>query len=69
MALLSLNRSIGLLPAYRGVQSGRLYSWVRHPLYTAYMITFLGYLINNQSFYNAAVVLAGTAFLVMRIYC
>ncbi len=67
-ALLSLNRSIGLLPAYRGVKSGGLYSWVRHPLYTAYVITYLGYWINNQSLNNAAVVLVGTAFLVMRIY-
>lgn len=62
MALLTLNRSIGLLPAYRGVQSGGLYSWVRLPLYIADVI-------NNQSFYSAAVVLAGTPFLVMRIYC
>ena len=67
-ALLSLNRSIGLLPAHRGVKSGGLYSWVRHPLYTAYVITYLGYWINNQSLNNAAVVLVGTAFLVMRIY-
>ena len=69
MALLTLNRSIGLLPAYRGVQSGGPYSRVRLPPYTAYVITFLGYLINNQSFYSAAVVLAGTPFLVTRIYC
>lgn len=68
-ALLSLNRSIGLLPAHRGVKSGGLYGWVRHPLYTAYVITFLGYLINNQSYYNAAVVFAGVAFLVARIFC
>jgi len=67
-ALLSLNRSIGLLPAYRGVKSGGLYSWVRHPLYTAYVITYLGYWINNQSVGNAAIALVGTAFLVMRIY-
>ena len=68
MALLALNRSIGLLPAYRGVKCGGLYSWVRHPLYTAYVITFVGYLINNQSLYNAVVVFVGTAFLVARIY-
>lgn len=68
-ALISLNRSLGLLPAYRGVKSGGLYSWVRHPLYAAYVVTFAGYLINNQSLYNAAIVVAGTAFLVMRIYC
>ncbi len=67
-ALLYLNRSFGLLPAHRGVKSGGLYSWVRHPLYTAYMIMFLGYWINNQSLNNAAVIVAGTAFLVMRIH-
>ncbi len=67
-ALLCLSRSFGLLPAHRGVKSGGLYGWVRHPLYTAYVITYLGYWINNQSLNNAAVVLVGTAFLVMRIY-
>ena len=67
-ALLYLNRSFGLLPAHRGVKSGGLYSWVRHPLYTAYVIMFLGYWINNQSLNNAAVIVAGTAFLVMRIH-
>ena len=67
-ALLYLNRSIGLLPAYRGVKTGGLYSWVRHPLYTAYVIMFLGYWINNQSLSNAAVIVAGSAFLVMRIH-
>lgn len=67
-ALLSLNKSLGLLPAHRGVKSGGLYSWVRHPLYTAYVVTYLGYLISNQSLYNAAIVIVGTAFLVMRIY-
>jgi protein-S-isoprenylcysteine O-methyltransferase Ste14 len=67
-ALLYLNRSFGLLPAHRGVKSGGLYGWVRHPLYTAYVIMFLGYWINNQSLNNAAVIVAGAAFLVMRIH-
>lgn len=67
-AFASLNRSFGLLPAFRGVKSGGLYGWVRHPLYAAYVIVFLGYLINNQSLVNAAVVVFGIAFLVMRIH-
>ena len=67
-ALLCLNRSFGLLPAYRGVKSFGPYSWVRHPLYTAYVISFIGYWVNNQSTVNAAIVLFGSAFLVMRIY-
>ena len=67
-ALLALNRSIGILPAHRGIKSAGLYRWVRHPLYTAYVITFLGYLINNQSWSNLAIVVTGTAFIVMRIH-
>jgi protein-S-isoprenylcysteine O-methyltransferase Ste14 len=68
IALLYLNRSIGLLPAHRGVKSSGLYSWVRHPLYTAYLFTYVGYWINNQSFANAVIIVAGSAFLVMRIH-
>jgi protein-S-isoprenylcysteine O-methyltransferase Ste14 len=67
IALSSLNRSFGLLPAHRGVKSNGLYSWVRHPLYTAYLFTYVGYWINNQSVANAVIVVIGSAFLVMRI--
>jgi len=67
-ALSSLNRSFGLLPAHRGVKSSGLYSWVRHPLYTAYLFTYVGYWINNQSLTNAVIVVIGSAFLVMRIH-
>lgn len=69
VALLYLSRSFGLLPAYRGIKSTGLYSLVRHPLYTAYVIAFFGYVINNQSLANIAVAIFGTAFLVMRIFC
>jgi protein-S-isoprenylcysteine O-methyltransferase Ste14 len=66
-ALLALNRCIGLLPAYRGVKSSGLYGLVRHPLYMAYVITFMGYLLNNPSFGNLGIAVTGTGFLVMRI--
>jgi len=69
MALLYLSRSFGLLPAYRGIKSNGLYAWVRHPLYSAYVISYIGYWINNQSVANAAVAIFGAAFLVMRVYC
>ena len=68
LSLASLNRSFGLLPALRGVKSSGMYRWVRHPLYAAYVILFLGYLVNNQSLSNVAVAIFGTAFLVMRIH-
>jgi protein-S-isoprenylcysteine O-methyltransferase Ste14 len=66
-ALASLNRSLGLLPAHRGIKSDGMYRFVRHPLYTAYIVTLAGYLISNFSVYNTIVVLAGTAFMVLRI--
>jgi len=68
-AILSLNRSFGLLPAHRTVKSDGLYSFVRHPLYTAYTVTLLGYLINNLNLYNLTIVVVGTAFQVWRIRC
>lgn len=66
-ALLSLNRSMGLLPANRGLQSNGMYRLVRHPLYLAYTIALVGYLISNWSAYNAVVILVGTCFQIVRI--
>ena len=68
MALLALNRSLGLLPAYRGIKSSGMYGWVRHPLYMAYLVTYLGFFINNPGVANGVVIVSGTAFLMMRIY-
>jgi protein-S-isoprenylcysteine O-methyltransferase Ste14 len=65
--VLSLNRSFGLLPAHRGVKSDGLYRWVRHPLYSAYLIAHVGYLVSNLSWANVLVVVIGTAFQVVRI--
>ncbi len=64
-----MNRSLGLLPAHRGIKSDGMYRFVRHPLYTAYTVTLAGYLVSNFSIYNTVVVLAGTAFMIMRIRC
>lgn len=67
VAVLSLNRSFGLLPAHRGVKSDGLYRWVRHPLYSAYLLVHVGYVINNMTWYNIAIVVVGTAFQIVRI--
>jgi protein-S-isoprenylcysteine O-methyltransferase Ste14 len=66
-AIMSLNRSFGLLPAHRGVKTDGLYRCVRHPLYTAYTIAILGYVINNPGIYNLAVFAVWVVFQVMRI--
>jgi len=67
-ALLSLNRSMGLLPAHRGVKTSGAYRIVRHPLYAGYAIVLLGYLASNWSVYNAAVIIGGMVFQILRIH-
>lgn len=66
-AICALNRSFGLLPAHRGLKSGGLYRFVRHPLYAAYMLVHVGYVLNNMSGYNVAIFIAATGLQVMRI--
>lgn len=66
-ALVSLNRSMGLLPAHRGVQTSGLYRFVRHPLYAAYCVSLMGYLISNASAYNVMIIVAGSAMQIARI--
>jgi protein-S-isoprenylcysteine O-methyltransferase Ste14 len=65
--ILSLNRSLGLLPAHRAIKSSGLYRWVRHPLYSAYTIAHVGYLVSNASWRNAVVALAALGFQLLRI--
>ncbi len=45
VALGSLRRSFGLAPANRGVKTSGMYRFVRHPLYAAYFVSFLGYVL------------------------
>jgi protein-S-isoprenylcysteine O-methyltransferase Ste14 len=65
--IMSLNRSIGLLPAHRGIRRGGMYRLVRHPLYSAYAVTGIGYLLNHPSARNAALMLVGVGFQVARL--
>jgi protein-S-isoprenylcysteine O-methyltransferase Ste14 len=66
-AMLSLNRSIGMVAANRGIQTGGLYRFVRHPLYLSYIVAFLGYAINHPSAYNIGVYLAAMLLWVLRL--
>lgn len=42
LSLGALGRSFGISPARRGIVTHGLYAWVRHPLYAAELIYFLG---------------------------
>jgi protein-S-isoprenylcysteine O-methyltransferase Ste14 len=52
---LSLRRSFGLVPANRGVKTGGLYAFVRHPIYCGYVINHVGLLLLYASWWNFAV--------------
>ena len=63
---MTLGRSFGVAPANRGVVVRGPYSFVRHPIYTGYLITHLGFLVANPSTWNAAVIVVADAALVVR---
>ena len=68
IAIISLWRSFGMLPADRGIRRAGAYRLVRHPLYAAYLVHHAGYLINNFDLYNVMVVVIATSFQVLRVF-
>ena len=58
VSLLSLGRSFGLVPANRGIQTRGAYRVVRHPIYAAELILFVGILIESPSARAAALVVS-----------
>jgi protein-S-isoprenylcysteine O-methyltransferase Ste14 len=63
---ISLGYSFGLLPANRGVMERGLYRIVRHPIYLGYLLTHIPFLAAHPTRWNAAVLLAGDAALIVR---
>ena len=52
LAILSLGRSLGIVPANRGIKSRGLYSIVRHPIYACYIIFDIAFMNVNFSWLN-----------------
>jgi protein-S-isoprenylcysteine O-methyltransferase Ste14/uncharacterized membrane protein (UPF0127 family) len=63
----ALGRSFGLVAANRGVRTSGPYRLVRHPLYVSYFITYVGYVLENPTPWNALLLLAVISFQVVRI--
>ncbi len=65
-AKLSLRRSFGLVPANRGVKVGGAYRFVRHPMYTGYLVSHVGFLLLFFSVWNLVVYLTCWTLLYLR---
>ena len=63
-----LGRSFGIVPAHRGLRTGGPYAWVRHPAYASYLIGNLGYLLENPTWWNGAVLAAAITAQLVRIH-
>lgn len=67
-AILSLNRSFGIVPANRGIKKRGMYRFVRHPLYLTYTVSLIGFVVNNFNFNNTIILFAATIFQILRIF-
>jgi protein-S-isoprenylcysteine O-methyltransferase Ste14 len=51
-AKVMLGRSFGCVPANRGLKFSGPYRFVRHPMYTGYLVTHVGFLLMNPTLWN-----------------
>ena len=69
VSLLALGRSFGLVAANRGVRTSGPYGLVRHPVYLGYFVTIVGYVLENPSLWNLAIMVGATGAQMVRISC
>lgn len=67
IGIVSLNKSLGVVPALREIKTRGMYRVVRHPIYFGYMISFTCITFQNFSFFNVAVLISIVICDVMRI--
>jgi protein-S-isoprenylcysteine O-methyltransferase Ste14 len=67
LSLGTLGRSFGIVAANRGLKTGGPYRVVRHPAYLCYLITQLGYVLENASFVNITLIVVVTFCQIGRI--
>jgi protein-S-isoprenylcysteine O-methyltransferase Ste14 len=67
VALGALGRSFGIVAANRGIKTRGLYSRVRHPAYSGYLVSYLGYVAESPSARNVILLVVGTAAQLVRM--
>ena len=66
-SLLALGTLFGFRPALRGLATRGPYALVRHPMYLSYLISDIGYNLQESNFGTVALVVVGWASLIYRI--
>jgi len=66
---LTLGRSFGIAPANRGVVVAGPYGFVRHPIYTGYLVTHIAFACAYPSPWNMAVLVVSDIALIFRALC
>jgi protein-S-isoprenylcysteine O-methyltransferase Ste14 len=66
-AVLSLNNSFGIGPENRGIKTNGMYRIVRHPMYSGYLLTEVGFVFSNFSLFNLLILAIASFFLVLRL--
>lgn len=66
LGMLSIGRSFAILPANRGLRTGGIYAYIRHPIYAGYMLVYSGYTILNPLGVNFMVLLCCVGMLFWR---
>jgi protein-S-isoprenylcysteine O-methyltransferase Ste14 len=67
-SLVALGRKFGVRPALRGLATKGPYRVIRHPTYLAYLISDVGYNLQEWSWGTLLLVLAGWASLLYRVH-
>jgi protein-S-isoprenylcysteine O-methyltransferase Ste14 len=68
VSLLSLGRSFGIRPALRRLVTSGPYGVVRHPMYLSYLVSDIGYNLQEWNIVSVLLVLAGWTSLAYRIH-
>ena len=66
-AKLTLRRNFGIVAANRGVSTGGPYQLLRHPIYAAYALVGLGFVLSNPTLWNLSIYLVGCGLQVARM--
>lgn len=66
--LLSLNKSFGLMASNRGIRTNGIYRYIRHPLYTGYILANISLVVQHFSYWNLAILIFNTIMEIWRLF-